>query len=93
MILKSRNHTLFGSTFNTRLQLSHVILKINIILEFLKDKKFFRLILHDVLNQCLNSNIQVVELRHSFGNLVNENQESVPLEEELKIIENTISHI
>ena len=41
----------------------------------------------------MKSHIQIVELRHSFGSLVDENQNAVPVEEELKIIEHTIKHI
>ena len=63
------------------------------ILEFLRDKKFFKQIVHEVLTQCLKQQIQVVELRHNFGCLTDENQDPVPIEEELKIIEDTVKHI
>ena len=41
----------------------------------------------------MRSHIQVVELRHSFGSIVDENQNPLLPEEELNIIENIVHHI
>lgn len=49
--------------------------------------------MHEVLTQCLKYRILVVELRHNFGCLKDDNQDPVPIEEELRIIEDTVKHI
>lgn len=58
-----------------------------------KYKEFFRQIVHEVLKKCSEQNILVVELRHIFGMLFDDDRRPVSLEEELAIIEEQVKHV
>ncbi len=58
-----------------------------------KYQEFFKKIIHEVLSKCAKQNIFVVELRHMFGMLFDEERKPVPVEEELRIIQEIVDHI
>ncbi len=66
------------------------------ILKFLdlgKYYEFFKLLITDVLRKCVAQNIFVVELRHIFGMLFDEDRKPIGLEQELIIIQEIVDHI
>ena len=58
-----------------------------------KYKEFFKQILHEILKKCAKQNIFIVELRHIFGMLFDDDRNPVDLEEELRIIEEQVKHV
>ena len=55
--------------------------------------EFFKLLLHEILGKCAAQNIFVVELRHIFGMLFDDDRKPISLEEELKIIDEKVKHV
>jgi hypothetical protein len=51
-----------------------------------KYKEFFKLLLEEILVKCLKQKLYVVELRHIFGLLFDEDRQPVQLQEELHLI-------
>lgn len=55
--------------------------------------KFFQRNLRRTLQSCLDQNIFVVELRHISGILFDDNKQSIPFAEELKIISDIVDEM
>ncbi len=58
-----------------------------------KYKEFFKLLLEEILVKCAKQKLYVVELRHIFGLLFDEDRQPVQLEEELKIIQSVLDKV
>jgi hypothetical protein len=78
---------LFGAISSTSLLSSMVFFKrFYSFLDLGKYKEFFKLLLEEILVKCLKQKLYVVELRHIFGLLFDEDRQPVQLQEELQLI-------
>ncbi len=54
--------------------------------------EFFKLLMHEIFKRAVDENIFVVELRHTLGTIFDQERKAIPIEEELKIIEEMVDH-
>jgi len=54
---------------------------------------FFKKLITEILTKCIKQKILIVELRHIFGQLFDENRKGIDVIEELSIIQEVVDHL
>jgi hypothetical protein len=57
-----------------------------------KYKEFFKKLLHHIIRSCVEQNIFVIELRHIFGCIFDDDRKPISVKEELHIIQEAVNH-
>ena len=89
-----KSHIRYGTTSKTSSHLSMVsTYQLFYNVDLGKYYKFFKLLLKEVLQQCVSQNVFVVELRHIFGMLFDDDRNLIGLEKELELIQEIVNDI